>query len=467
VQERPLASGMRLEVAEKHQMAVVHLALVIRGGGWADRPGVAALTAELVANGAAAFPDGPDSSWPTALAPLGGELEVRTERSETVFELDVSREHWAEAARALALMMGRGRLGGRSFAAARDHAMREAMQQPLEPYGWAGPELLERTLLGGAAAWRATRQELARDRLEHCARYYRSHYHAKAATLLVVGDVAGSEVERVVSAAFATAPQQSTDEQQAAPERGPGERHAAPSVAADGKGQVVEHPASISLLDRPLAAVSTAYVGLLAPQATLQRIVAIGLWAEAWTGAEASTLGRKLAAVGAELHAELVLQPKAVSLLELRLVATPERFDAALDVLLDSLRELRTHPVSESEVSLARRALLTALTRDAERSATVARRIELGQQLELGAGFYDSYGALLEATDGAAIASIGASAALHAPSIVVVGDARMLLAPLTRRANVVLRDASSGFEVSGTFAKQSASTAPAKPTAVR
>lgn len=253
-----LKSGMRIGVVEQPSLPLVELSLVIPSGGTSGRPGVPALTAGLVAQGAAAEP-----AWHSQkLAVLGARFSVKSSADATVFSIGVRSDRAVAAIGALGDMIGRAQLRNVDFDALRKLAMADAQAKARSDDAWAARELLTRIATGHAAA--ATWAELSRNRFAHCATFFKTHYSADGALLLASGAIEATTVTEAARAAFARAALRPRSTVQ--PDRGGGEEAGADSTTV------------IHLIDRPFA-----------PRATLHGVVPLA-------GASDDNLGTLLAA---------------------------------------------------------------------------------------------------------------------------------------------------------------------------
>ena len=204
-ERRTLPNGLRLVVAPVHKLPVVTVVVVVDAGAAGDpagREGLAQLTARAVLEGTEA---------------LGGaQLEERVERLGTsvngsadwdaaIFSMNVVSSRLGEALALLGAVLTAPAFPERDVERLRAERLAEILQQRAEPRGLAD-EMLGRFVYapesryarpegGSEAAVRA----LARDDLLS---FYRARYAPGATTLVVAGDVAADEAERLVARAL-------------------------------------------------------------------------------------------------------------------------------------------------------------------------------------------------------------------------------------------------------------------------
>ena len=186
-----LSSGLELTVVDLPSRPVTELQLVIDAGGLADRPGVAELTAELVARGAASK-HRRTGQFAQVVASIGSELEVQVDGTHTLFRMTVSSDQLHPAIGIFGEMVAERQLGATTYHGLRARALALAAARAGDDVTWVSEEILQRSLLGAGVvtsrrATHGTFSELSRIRHAHCNKFYADHYLGARTRLIIVG----------------------------------------------------------------------------------------------------------------------------------------------------------------------------------------------------------------------------------------------------------------------------------------
>jgi len=197
--------GLTVATVTRSDTALAHLVLVVHAGGHQARPGVAQLTAGLIAQGAAAPPQ--RGGLTARLADLGATLRVDTLGDYTSFRVTVMAHRASDAVDLLGTMLSAPQPRAKQFDALRSRLIAEARARRRGSDAWLAHELLGRSLWGGSADSRyavaGTAFELGRDRHAHCAQFYREHYRSGGLTLVAVGAAQHESIVAAAASAFA------------------------------------------------------------------------------------------------------------------------------------------------------------------------------------------------------------------------------------------------------------------------
>ncbi len=201
LQQQTLANGLTLLTASRRCLPLVNALLVLRVGAEADptgRPGVAAMTATLLAKGALR---GGRPVGAAALAlqaeSLGAALDTGSGWRSSSAGLTVTTPLLPAALALLADVMRRPLLAADELARARAQAL-DAWRLALASPGEVAALALRRAFWGdtayGAMAGDAALRRLTDGDL---ARFHRNHYHPADAALVLAGDVDPDEARRL------------------------------------------------------------------------------------------------------------------------------------------------------------------------------------------------------------------------------------------------------------------------------
>jgi zinc protease len=250
IQHLTLSNGLAVLLVEQHEVPTVQVTVVIGSGAAADpkdRPGVAAMTADMLDEGT-----GPRNALDLADAvdALGADLTADAGWDASTVGLHVPVKHLAEALPILADLVRRPTFPEPELARLRNEALTSLLESRSEPHALAdaavaravfGEHRYGRLLSGDSTALRAlTTRDLRA--------FHERHYRPGNATLVVVGDVQKPAIQAAAEAAFGSWPRGGT---------GP------PALPAPPAARRV-----LWLVDRPGAAQSTIRVGQPGPART-------------------------------------------------------------------------------------------------------------------------------------------------------------------------------------------------------
>jgi zinc protease len=200
-----LRNGLPVIVLERHGLPIVSFALVVRAGAELDpatQPGLADLAAEMLDEGA-----GSRSALEIAdaVAHLGATLETGANHDGSQVTMSVLREHLPTALDIFADVARRPRFEEREWTRVQNDRLTQLLKRRDDPaqvahlvydrvlYGDGHP--YGRSVLGTEAAVKAlTTTDLKR--------FYETWYGPRNAAILVVGDVTGPEIRRLLEARF-------------------------------------------------------------------------------------------------------------------------------------------------------------------------------------------------------------------------------------------------------------------------
>jgi predicted Zn-dependent peptidase len=190
-----LDNGLELAVISRRGFPVIDVRLVVRSGQATDgeRPGVAALTGDLLKDGGA----GKFSSRELVerAETLGGSLSILTDRDATRIGIGVTSGDLEPALELVAALAMKPRFSPDEFAKLKAREVDRVKNRSRTSPGWLASMVLYRELyelptsVHPYARYDALPDELGAIKLEDCRRWAKTHVVPENATLVVTGDV--------------------------------------------------------------------------------------------------------------------------------------------------------------------------------------------------------------------------------------------------------------------------------------
>lgn len=416
-----LSNGMPVYVVQKRDLPLVQLRLVLRTGLVDDRrPGVAYLTAALLAEGAGRRGA---LAFAGALDQLGARLRTSCFWASTSVNLRVLARHLDAATALLADVVRRPRLDASAFGRVRGRLRAWARQRRSDPLALADLALAS-ALHGGALFGRPRLplpSELRRLTLAAVRRFHRRTYGAERAYLLVAGDVTLPMLRRVLERHFGNWRP----------------RHPrVPALRAELAGPAsTVHSPRLVLVDVPKATQAVLRVGRLLPAGHGKRSTALSLLAMVLGGSFTSrlnqslrerhgyTYGARAAAHASYRHGLLRISTSVAAKHTLRALVEIER----------QLAGLRARSIGKQELAKGRRLLWEEIAERGETTAGVLELIDGMVRYDLPLDHLKRRVDELGRLDAAAVQAI-ARQQLQAPFVLtVVGDLSRFRAALQQR----------------------------------
>jgi len=414
VQRRTLPNGLTVLVVEQHEVPTVQVSLLVAAGAAADpkdRPGVAAMTADLLDEGA-----GTRGALELAdvLDGLGAQVSTGAGWDSASAGAHVPVKHLAQTLPLLADIVLRPRFEPAELDRLRTEALTAILQQRDDPEELAAAAWPRAVFGEHRYATPATgdARSIAALTVEDVRRFHGQHYRPGNATLLIVGDVTPAVVD-LATQAFGAWPAGGTRPLALPVPRAVKERR-------------------LWLIDRPKAAQSVVRIGQVAPDRHVRHYHALEVANTLLGGLFTSRLNDNLR----ETHGYAY---GANSRIEYRRVGGTFRAAAnvqtpstapALTEMLKELRRIVT-PAPPDEIARARSYLAMSYPQQFETPAQIAS--QLAQQIvyELPADEFASYVPKTMAV-GVAEAARAAADTLRPEqmAVVVVGDRAVIEAPL-------------------------------------
>jgi len=352
-----LSSGLVVTTVVRRQAPVVSVRLVVSSGSASDdaKPGVARLTAELMAEAGA-------GNWSRArlwdhLAELGTQLDLRTSQDATEWSLAVTSNHFDAALGVLGAVVKRPRLSIGTFSELRTRLVERARDAARHDLGWGASWILYRELYrlpthAHPYAWfDATEGQLKELRLTDCARFYRTHVTPENAELLIVGNVDPEAVRPAAESAFR------------------GWKGARPPTSRF-VPPVAPHRLRVYLVDYPKSSRAEVRVGLLGPNALDADFAIVAAAAELLGAPVGGRLARDLVpqSLATRARADLSAVAHGPAPLVMSASTSTETTPKALASVLDHIRRLGEQEPDPEELTSATQRLAT---RQARRSESV------------------------------------------------------------------------------------------------
>lgn len=204
VQTAALANGLKIYVVEEHGLPLVEARLQI-SSGWANaEPSVAALTAELLDEGAG----GRDAlKLARAVEKIGARLRTFSSFHASTVSLNVLREHLDRGMVLLRDVVRKPRFEGADLARLRRSYLGRQQQEKSQPRQQAIKELQRRCFAAGQAYGRpytgsGTRESVLAVSRDDIVAFHRLHYRPDNAALIFVGDITLTEAQALAVKAF-------------------------------------------------------------------------------------------------------------------------------------------------------------------------------------------------------------------------------------------------------------------------
>ncbi|HET9932220.1 MAG TPA: pitrilysin family protein, partial [Polyangiaceae bacterium] len=247
---RDLENGLGLRVVERHVHPIVELRLVVRSGSASDgeKPGLAIVAGELLKAGGAGGMT-PEQLIRRAES-LGTNLDITTDRDSTRIALGVPSGDFERAVDILAAVAQKPAFAPVEFNKLRTREIERVKSSARGSATWAAAMVLYRELFEIPTAvhpysrFDAQPAELEKLTLADCKQWHRTHFVPANASLVVVGDVTPDRVEAAAKKAF-------------------GEWKSQPAPTLSVSAPFPPAQRDVYLVDRPGAAQSQIYVGML------------------------------------------------------------------------------------------------------------------------------------------------------------------------------------------------------------
>lgn len=422
-----LGNGLTVRTVQRTRLPIVDALLVFPAGASADLPasaGQASLLAELLDSGT---PTRSQTDIARAFDALGARVSVHADWDFTAVALQALPDRFADALQVLADVVRNADFPGSEFERGRAERLATILQDREDP-GALAAFAIASAIYGANHVYgrprygsQATVERIGRDALVQC---HQARYRPGAAALVVAGDVSNEETLRDVRRAF----DDWSDDGASVSENVPA---------------VARKPTSVYLVDRPDSPQSEIRVGTVGAARTSADYFRLVVLNTILGGSFTSRLNTRLRERGGYTYG-------AFSTFSFRRHAGPFVAGAAvftgvtaeaLTATIDEIRRIGAEPVPADELERAKRYLRLGMVRGFEANGGLAARLAETELHDLGDDWWVRYGSRIDSIDAQDVQD--AAVRYLDPerlSVVVVGDARTVRAPLESMAIGPVKD---------------------------
>ena len=407
-------SGLRVWTVEHRDVPLITCLVLLPVGASADppdRPGLAAITGDLLDEGAGSFNA---LEVHEALARIGAQFGTEVGSDATLLEVTVLERHAARALGILADMVLRPRLEQRDFDRVRDLRLNRLVQLRDSPAAVADRVFAEVLFRGHPYGHLpiGTEGSLRAMTLREVSGFHARAYRPSAATIVAVGDASHDRLAGLVDAAFGAWAEPSAAD--------------GPLVGAVGAAAPPAPASRVAVVNRPAAAQSELRIGLVGPSRSTPDYHALVVMNMVLGGQFVSRINMNLrenkgytygARTGFDFRrasGQFVLQASVQS-------------DATAEAIREAFAEMRAirdvKPVTRAELETGRAALTRGYPRNFETAEQIGRAAAQLALYDLPEDYFTTFVPKVLALDQAALTR--AAAAHLDPSrllTVVVGD---------------------------------------------
>jgi zinc protease len=432
-----LPSGLKVAAVENRSLPVVHIRVAVLGGSAADgeRPGVAALTAELLKRGGAGAMTGRDVL--ARAAALGGELSVRADFDRTTLSLSVTKDALGEALDLLAAVVGRPSLSPAEFTKIKKRAADTAAERARDDAAYDASLILFRDLFSlpadrhPYASFDASPEEISRLTATDCRTFHARRFVPKNTFVVIAGDVTSADAKAAVVKAFN------------------GFTGGEPAVTSF-TDPVAPESIKITLIDRPKSAQSVIRVGMLGPARSDEGWPAFMVASQILGGDVTGRLSNDLVdkrALALSATSNIIELASSPSVFYVAAETPTPKTGHAMKALLEHIDGISAGAPTAAETEAAARALSDAL---AIRLGSVGDLADAIVHLRTLGLWDDALAVYTKALRAMTPEAAGKAAPEHFRSghavVVVAGDAEVVGPVLSHFAEVKVVDPTKGFQ---------------------
>ncbi len=437
VERAALQNGLRLGLVRRPGLGLLELRMVIAGGRSSDggQPGIAALTAEWLKAGGSS---GASSRELIERAEaLGARLSISTSFDATLISLSSPDTRFEEAVALLARVVCQPRFLPTEFEKLKEREIERITSHAHGDSAWMAMVALHSELFRAEvgrhpyAQFDALPADLAPLEPADGQSWYAAHFSPANALLLASGDTTVDRLARAAEAAFGS--------WQAVEVR--------PPVFAAPKA---ERALKIALVDNPGSRVSELRLGTLGPERQSPRWPALSIAGQILGGGPNARLSLELHRAPSFAHAA------SASLIDVAHGPVPIVIAAtipiaqtgpALATLLERVRAMADAAPTRRELEVSTRELAGAALFGLETNESAADLTSQMSLLGLGDEWYDEYRNSLAHARPAEVHAVAAEYLSRIQAMVVVGDADLLVTPLSRFGQVDVIDPENDFRI--------------------
>jgi zinc protease len=432
-----LPSGLKFAAVESHALPIVQLRVVVLGGRSADgdKPGLTALTSELLEAGGAGSMSSRDLV--TRIESLGGHLSITTGFDRTTLGLAVTKDHLAEALDLLGTIVREPRLDQAEFEKLKKRKIDRAADLARTNGKWAASMVLWRDLFAMPAehhpyaSFDATPADLAKLTANDCRALHRRLFVPKNTFVVVAGDTTAAEVAALAAKSF-------------------GAYRGGDAPVFSFTDPMPPEALKITLVDRPKSAQSDVFVGLLGPDRTDKSWAAFAAGNQVLGGGVASRLFldvRETQSLAYETRSSIAEVAHGPALLVAYAGTQTPKTGLALKALLDNLGRLGSAAPSDTEMETATRYLADVFAVKLETIGAVADEVAELRTLGLPDDYDEGFRKELRDLTPALVGHVAGEHVRTGHEIVVVaGDAAVVGPMLSHFGEVKVLDPTKSFE---------------------
>jgi zinc protease len=437
VERATLESGLRIGLVRRPGLGLLELRMVVSGGSSSDgdRPGIAALTSEWLKAGGSAGASSKELVEHSET--LGARLSIATTLDATVLSLSTPEQHFDEALALLARVVREPRFSVSEFEKLKEREIERVASRAHGDNDWMAMMALHAELFRTDAGrhpyarFDARPADLALLEPADGQSWYAANFSPQNSLLLASGDVTMDRFAKVAEAAFGS---------------WRGAAVASPVFATPS----AERSRRIALVDKPGSRVSELRIGALGPERQSPRWPALSIVSQILGGSPNARLALDVHRAPSFAHSA------SASLIEVARGPVPIVIAATIPVastgpglatLLERARALVDEAPARRELEISTRELAGAALFGLDTNESAADLASRMSFLGLGDEWYEEYRQQLEHADPDDVHAVATDALSRVQAAVVVGDAELLVTPLSHFGQVNVLDPENDFRI--------------------
>lgn len=437
IERTRLPNGLRVSAVSRPGLGLLELRLVVAGGSSSDgdRPGVAALAGEWLKTGGTASSSSRELL--EYVETLGAEISIVTTFDATIISLAATDARLDETVALLGRVAREPRFLVPEFDKLKEREIERVASHAHGDAEWMARMALYAELFrkdGGEHPYAradARPADLAALQPADAQTWYAATFSPHNALLLASGDVKMDRLQRAAEAAFGS---------------WQGEQVAAPAFEAPTARRTLK----ISLVDKPGARVSELRVGVLGPERRSPRWSASSIAMQVLGGGPNARLALEVHRAPSFAHAaSTFLVEVAHGPAPMVIAATVPRAKTgpALAALLERMRSMVDAAPTGEELDASTRELAGAALFGLETNHATADLASRMSVLGLGDDYYDAYLDHLQRATATEVHAAATEYLSRTGAAVVVGDADLLVTPLSHFGQVDVIDPENDFRI--------------------
>ncbi|MFO0588936.1 MAG: pitrilysin family protein [Polyangiaceae bacterium] len=435
-----LANGLQVASITSNALPIVQIRVVALAGGAmdGDKPGLAALTAQLLKDGGAGGMSSRDLL--ERVESLGATLDVTTSFDRTTLSIAVTKDQFAEALELVAAVAQKPTLKEAELTKLKKRMIDDATDAASTDGMWGASMMLYKGLYGTSpyATYDATAADLGKLTHADVKAFHKKFFAPKNMFVVVAGDVTADEVNTATEKAFGSVTGGEAPAHVAAPVTPPS-------------------ALSITIVDRPRSKQSDVMAGVLGPERTAADWPSFAVANQILGGGVASRLFlevREKSSLAYRTNSGLTELAHAPAPLVAYVGTRTAKTGLAVQALLAQIDRLGAGAPADDEVATATRFLSDVGAIRLETVGAMANELAKNHTL----GLPDDTPAIFrKAVRSVTTAEAAKAAAAHVHAsnavLVVAGDAKIIAPMLSHFGEVKVVDPNKSFAVTQTVAK--------------